>query len=130
MQYPEKPCEHRDAVLGISFPMATIDNYPMACGEPSTALKKLFPLLKKLHGTLQVDKLSAGEHRAIKAACDGARDNGAGYDTEAGREEQLRGWRIMWFVSEYAFGDAYVLAETCATKLFRSGRKPRPLSTG
>lgn len=116
MQYPEKPFEHRDAVLGVSFPMATIDNYPVACGEPSAALKKLLPLLKKLHGTLQVDKLSAGEHRAIRAACDGARDNGAGYDTEAGREEQLHGWRIMWFVSEYAFGDAYVLADTWRNK--------------
>ena len=40
MQYPEKPFEHRDAVLGISFPMDTIDNYPMVCGEPSAALKK------------------------------------------------------------------------------------------
>lgn len=110
MQYPEKPFEHRDAVLGISFPMDTIDNYPMVCGEPPAALKKLLPLLKKLHGTLQVDKLSAGEHRAITAACDGARDNGSGYDTEAGKEEQLRGWRVMWFVSEYAFGDAYSLS--------------------
>lgn len=116
MQYPEKPFEHRDAVLGISFPLVAIDYYPEACGEPSPALKKLRTLLKKLHGTLQVDKLSAGEHRAIKAACDGARDNVSGYDTEAGREEQMRGWRIMWFVSEYAFGDAYVLADTWREK--------------
>lgn len=116
MQYPEKPFEHRDAILGISFPLVAIDYYPAACGEPSPALQKLRPLLKKLHGTLQVERLSAGENRAIKAACDGARDNGSGYDTEAGREEQLRGWRVMWFVSEYAFGDAYVLAETWRNK--------------
>lgn len=116
MQYPEKPFEHRDAVLGISFPLVAIDYYPAACGKPSPALQKLRPLLKKLHGTLQVESLSAGENRAIKAACDGARDNGSGYDTEAGREEQMHGWRIMWFVAEYAFGDAYVLAETWRNK--------------
>ena len=28
----------------------------------------------------------------------------------------MRGWRVMWFVSEYAFGDAYVLAETWRNK--------------
>lgn len=116
MQYPEKPFEHRDAVLGISFPLVAIDYYPAACGKPSPALQKLRTLLKKLHGTLQVERLSAGENRAIKAACDGARDNGSGYDTEASGEEQMRGWRIMWFVAEYAFGDAYVLAETWRNK--------------
>lgn len=110
--------------------MVAIDYYPAACGEPSPALQKLRPLLKKLHGTLQVERLSAGENRAIKAACDGARDNGSGYDTEAGREEQLRGWRVMWFVSEYAFGDAYVLAETWRNKALPLWKKPRPLSTG
>lgn len=116
MQYPEKSFEHRDAVLGISFPLVAIDYYPAACGNPSPALQKLRPLLKKLHGTLQVERLSAGENRAITAACDGAKNNGSGYDTEAGREEQIRGWRIMWFVAEYAFGDAYVLAETWRNK--------------
>mgnify|MGYP000135095273 CR=1 FL=1 len=114
--YPTSPFEHRDAVLGISFPLAAIDYYPAVCGKPSPALQKLRPILKRLHDSLKVDRLSAGESRAIKAACDGARDNGSGYDTEASREEQMRGWRIMWFVSEYAFGDAYVLAETWRNK--------------
>ena len=116
MQYPEKSFEHRDAVLGISFQLGAIDYYPAVCGKPSPDLQKLRPILKRLHDSLKVDRLSAGESRAITAACDGARDNGSGYDTEAGKEEQLRGWRIMWFVAEYAFGDAYVLAETWRNK--------------
>lgn len=116
MQYPERPFEHRDAVLGISFPLVAIDYYPEACGEPSPALKKLRTLLKKLHGTLQVDKLSAGEHRAIEAACHGAADNGAIHDNTAPKDEQLRGWRIMWFTSEYAFGDAWVMAPSWRDK--------------
>lgn len=116
MQYPEKPFEHRDAVLGISFPLVAIDYYPAACGKPSPALQKLRPLLKKLHGTLQVERLSAGESRAIKAACDGAADNGAIYDTTEPKDEQLRGWRVIWFVAEYAFSDAYVLADTWREK--------------
>ena len=75
--YPTSPFEHRDAVLGISFPLAAIDYYPAVCGKPSPALQKLRPILKRLHDSLKVDRLSAGENRAIKAACDGAADNGA-----------------------------------------------------
>lgn len=110
MQYPEKPFEHRDAVLGISFPLAAIDCYPTACGQPSLALQKLRPILKRLHDSLKVDRLSAGEDRAIEAACHGAADNGAIYDNTASKNEQLHGWRIMWFTSEYAFDDAWVMA--------------------
>ena len=33
MQYPEKSFEHRDAVLGISFPLGAIDYYPAVCGK-------------------------------------------------------------------------------------------------
>lgn len=79
--YPTSPFEHRDAVLGISFPLAAIDFFPEVCGKPSPALQKLRPILKRLHDSLKVDRLSAGESRAIKAACDGAADNGAIYDT-------------------------------------------------
>ena len=114
--YPTSPFEHRDAVLGISFPLAAIDYYPAVCGKPSPALQKLRPILKRLHDSLKVDRLSAGENRAIKAACDGAADNGAIYDTTATREEQMRGGRVIWFTAEYAFGDAYVLADTWRDK--------------
>lgn len=116
MQYPEKPFEHRDAVLGISFPLAAIDCYPTACGQPSLALQKLRPILKRLHDSLKVDRLSAGEDRAIEAACHGAADNGAIYDNTASKNEQLHGWRIMWFTSEYAFGDAWVMAPSWRDK--------------
>ena len=114
--YPTSPFEHRDAVLGISFPLATIDFFPEVCGKPSPALQKLRPILKRLHDSLKVDRLSAGESRAIKAACDGAADNGAIYDTTEPKDEQLRGWRVIWFVAEYAFSDAYVLADTWREK--------------
>lgn len=114
--YPPSPYEHRDAVLGISFPLAAIDYYPTVCGKPSPALMRLRPILKRLHDSLKVDRLSAGESRAIEAACDGAADNGAIYDTTATREEQMRGWRVIWFTAEYAFGDAYVLADTWREK--------------
>ena len=114
--YPTSPYEHRDAVLGISFPLAAIDYYPKACGKPSPALQKLRPILRRLHDSLKVDRLSAGENRAITAACDGAAENGAIYDTTATMDEQLRGWRVIWFVAEYAFGDAYVLADTWREK--------------
>lgn len=116
LAYPTSPFEHRDAVLGISFPLAAIDFYPEACGRPSTALQRLRPILKRLHDSLKVDRLSAGESRAIEAACDGAADNGAIYDTTATREEQLRRWRVIWFVAEYAFGDAFVMAASWRDK--------------
>ena len=114
--YPTSPFEHRDAVLGISFPLADIDYYPAVCGKPSPALQKLRPILKRLHDSLKVDRLSAGESRAIEAACDGATDNGAIYDTTEPKEEQMRGWRVIWFVAEYAFGDAWVMAPSWRDK--------------
>lgn len=116
MTYPEKPFAHRDAVLGVSFPLAAIDFFPEVCGKPSPALMRLRPILKRLHDSLKVDRLSAGENRAIKAACDGAAENGAIYDTTAPKDEQLRGWRVIWFTAEYAFGDAYVLADAWREK--------------
>ena len=63
--YPTSPFEHRDAVLGISFPLAAIDFFPEVCGKPSPALQKLRPILKRLHDSLKVVRVSAGESRAI-----------------------------------------------------------------
>ena len=127
--YPTSPFEHRDAVLGISFPLAAIDFFPEVCGKPSPALQKLRPILKRLHDSLKVDRLSAGESRAIKAACDGAADNGAIYDTTATKEEQMRDWRVIWFTAETPSATPMCSPIRGETSMPHSGRRQKPLST-
>lgn len=49
--YPTSPFEHRDAVLGISFPLAAIDYYPAVCGKPSALSFRLLATALPLHCT-------------------------------------------------------------------------------
>lgn len=108
--------EHRDCLLGVSFPLAAINLYPHACGSPSPALEKVRVILEKLHKILEMGTVSIGEDRDIEETCAAAISHGCYYDDTATPKEQLARWRVMWFVSEYAFGDAYVLAETWRNK--------------
>lgn len=102
--------EHRDCLLGVSFPLAAINLYPHACGSPSPALEKVRVILVKLHKILEMGTVSRGEDRDIEETCAAAIAHGCYYEDTETPKQQLARWRVMWFVSEYAFGDAYSLS--------------------
>lgn len=106
MNYPSNSTDHRNCVLGISWPLAAIDYYPQKYGEPSPAMQRLRPILKALHDSLKVDILSAGANRDIKAACDAAAEHGAVYDDKEDAKTQYKHWLVIWFTAENAFADA------------------------
>ena len=110
IRYPVASTQHRDAVLGVSFLISTIDYWPPWRGRLAS-VDKVRPLLAKIHHSLVVDRIPEGEARDIGRACDAAADNGAVYDSEWPREEQYKGWLKMWFLGVSAFEDAHRLSE-------------------
>ena len=102
--------QHRDAVLGVSFLISTIDYWPQWRGRLAS-VDKARPLLQKIHDSLVVERIPEGEARDIGRACDAAADFGAAYDSEDTRDQQYSGWLRMWFMGACAFEDAYRLSD-------------------
>ena len=108
-KYPKSSTQHRDAVLGVSFLLGTIDYWPK--GRPLLAgIQKALPTLIKIHDLLGVEKMPEGEVRDIGKAGDLAVDHGAYYDTQWDAAAQYKGWLVMWFMSCAAFEDALNIA--------------------
>ena len=110
MKRPHNSFQHRDAVLGISFLISTIQYWPKWRGQ-LPGVQKCLPLLQKIHDTLVVERIPEGEARDIGRACDRACDYGAAYDSEDTHEQQYAGWLRMWFMGAAAFEDAHRLSE-------------------
>ena len=111
IKYPRDSRAHRDAVLGVSFLISTIDYWPAWRGRLAS-VDKARPILAKIHHSLEVERIPEGEARDIGRSCDAAADFGAAYDSETdSREEQYRGWLRMWFMAACAFEDAYRLSD-------------------
>lgn len=108
-KYPRSSIQHRDAVLGVSFLLGTIEFWPK--GRPMLqSIQKVLPVLVKIHDLLGVEKMPEGEVRDIGRAGDAAVDFGAYYDSEWDADSQYRGWLRMWFLSCAAFEDALHIA--------------------
>ena len=82
--------QHRDAVLGVSFLISTIDYWPQWRGRlPS--VDSVRPWLAKIHHSLEVERIPEGEARDIGKACDAAADHGPSMTTNGHARSSIAG---------------------------------------
>lgn len=125
MHYASESRQHRDCILGCSFPLCAWDYFPEGRERPAE-LKTACEALKIIHRSLAVDLLSKGAVRDIDKACDIAASAGIGYETEWPPEEIWKGWLRMFFVGWYAMTDAVNTAHAWVEKsrdLWRTAQK-------
>ena len=115
MQYAANSRQHRDCILGCSFPLCAWDYFPKGKERP-VELRTACEALLAIHHSLAVDALSKGAVRDIDKACELATNGGIGYETEWTPDEIWRGWLKMFFVGWYAMTDAINTAHVWVAK--------------
>ena len=115
MHYAENSRQHRDCILGCSFPLCAWDYFPKGRERPAE-LRTACEALLAIHHGLAVDALSRGALRDIDKACELAADAGIGYDSEWPSDEVWKGWLKMFFLGWYAMTDAVNTAHAWVAK--------------
>ena len=115
MHYAESSTQHRDCILGCSFPLCAWDYFPKGRERPAE-LRTACEALLAIHHGLAVDALSRGALRDIDKACELAAGAGIGYDSEWPSDEVWKGWLKMFFLGWYAMTDAINTAHVWVAK--------------
>lgn len=104
MVRPHAPFQHRDCVMGVTFVLDSIRNYPGK--ELPQQLVEARAVFRELEKTLQVDQMPKGALRDIDATVSAITDGGGTYSMEDDERAKRRGWVQMWLSAVYAFQDA------------------------